>query len=233
METVAYQIESELDFHRITSALEDANIPYTFKKYSDSTFPALGINKVFGEISVSSVHDHDLKTWIRELTNTEPKLLYSKTAAKSRKGKSNWTIALIAYAVVISVLCFKYWFFSYRNAQDKNNRFEWSADGQDLMMINKETGKITHRYTDANYDLNFEESRMFSKDGVNIAEFKDQNEDGVYEIGFLYNLNREPIGAQFDRDNDGIFEELLFILENGDTVKLLDSNRNGFLEIQK
>lgn len=232
MQTVTYQIDSELDFTRITSALDETGVTYAYKLYSDSTFPTLGIGKAFGEISVSSEHGHELKTLIQELTHTEPKLIYSKTSAMLSKGKSKWTIGLIAYAVVISILCFKYWFFNYRNAQDKNNRFEWSTDGQDLMMINKGTGKITHRYTDANYDLNFEESRMYSKDGLSIAEFKDQNEDGVYETGFLYNLKRELIGAQFDRDNDGVFEEIILILESKDTLRLLDTNNNGFLEIR-
>lgn len=232
MQTVTYQIDSELDFTRITSALDETGVTYTYKLYSDSTFPTLGIGKAFGEISVSSEHGSELKTLIQELTHTEPKLIYSKTTEMLSKGKSKWTIALIAYVVIISILCFKYWFFNYRNAQDKNSRFEWSTDGQDLMMINKETDKITHRYTDANYDFNFEESRMYSRDGISIAEYKDINEDGFYETGILYNLKREAVGAQFDMNNDGVFEKVIFILENSDTLLLVDSNMNGFLEIQ-
>lgn len=231
MNSITFQIDSELDFHRITDALKTADIPYVYQKYTDAAFPAIGVGKPFGTITISSLYEENLKTLIQELTHTAPKLIQSTSAEKVNK--SIWSIILITYAIAISLLCFRYWFINYRNAQDKNNRFEWSIDGQDLMMINKKTGTITHRYTDSNYDLNFEESKMYSKDGFTIGEFNDMNEDGIYEAGYLYNLKNELIAAQFDHNHDGIYEEIFFILENGDTLKLIDTNKNGFLEIPK
>lgn len=64
---------------------------------------------------------------------------------------------------------------------------------------------------------------------MNIVQSSDLNEDGVFEETYLYNLNGEPIGAQYDNDNNGIIEEMVVILENKDTLKLTDNN--GFLEL--
>jgi hypothetical protein len=233
MEQVTYRLESELDFLRITSSLKESNIPFVSRKYSDSNFPFFEQSRAFGDISVALKDEAELRNRIKSLTNNEPLIVVQNNETKVRKSGGIWRIVTIVYAIVISLVCFKYWYINYRSGVDKNNTIEWSYDGQDFIMKNKKTGIISHRSTDANFDLNFEEVRSYSRNGVKVVEWRDKDEDGFYEEVLLFNLNEEPIGSEFDTDNDGVTDRMMIILDNKDTLKLLDTNKNGFLEIIK
>jgi len=233
MGQVTYRLESELDFLRITSSLKESNIPFVSRKYSDSNFPFFVQSKAFGDISVVLEDEAELKGRIKSLTRNEPIQVGQTNEIKVKKSNGIWRFITIVHVIVISLLCFRYWYISYRGSVDKNNTIEWSYDGQVFIMKNKETGIISHRSTDANFDLNFEEVKSYSRDGVNVVEWRDKDEDGLYEEVLMFNLKGEPIGSEFDMNNDGVTDRMIIILDGGDTLKLLDTNKNGFLEIIK
>lgn len=232
MNYVTYRLESEFDFQRVTSSLNESKISFTARKYSDSNFPSLDMHQGFGDVTVLVDSEMELRSMIEELTGTQPRRVNQFVSKNVIKKVNKRKILLIAYAVIVSIICLRFWYLSYRTSQDKNNTSEWSLDLQDLITKRKKTDIIVSRYTDANYDQNFESTIFYSKEGVRLLESKDLNEDGFYEENFFYNLKGENTGAQFDRDNDGITEELIFVLNNGDTLKLFDSNKDGTFELQ-
>jgi len=232
MNCVTYRLESELDFQRVTSSLNESRITYTARKYSDSNFPSLDLQQGFGDVTVSVDSEMELRSMIEELTGTKPQRVKQFVSQNGGKGVNTRQILLIPYAVIVSLICLRYWYLNYRTSEDKNSTFEWSFDAQDLITKRKATGMISARSIDANFDQNFELTMSYSKEGVRIVESKDLNEDGYYEETSFYNLKGEITGVQFDRDNDGITEEVIIVLNNGDTLKLYDSNKDGTLEMQ-
>ncbi len=232
MNHVTYRLESELDFQSITLSLNESRISYTARKYSDSNFPSLDLQQGFGDVTVSVNSEMELRSMIEELTGTKPQRVKQFVSQNGGKGVSTRQILLISYAVVVSLICLRYWYLNYRTSENKNSTFEWSLDAQVLITKRKSTGMISARSIDANFDQNFELTMSYSKEGVRIVESKDLNEDGYYEETSFYNLKGERTGVQFDRDNDGITEEVIIVLNNGDTLKLYDSNKDGTLEMQ-
>jgi len=232
MNRVTYRLESELDFRRVTSTLNESKVSYSARKYSDSNFPALDLQQGFGDITVSVDNEMELRSMIEELTGTKPQRVNQFVSQNSGKGLSVRQILLISYAFIVSLLCLRYWYLNYRTSEDKNSTFEWSFDAQVLTTKRKATGITSVRSIDANYDQNFELTMSYSKEGVRLVEWRDLNEDGYYEETSSYNLKGERTGVQFDRDNDGITEEVIIVLNNGDTLKLYDSNKDGTLEMK-
>jgi hypothetical protein len=232
MDFVTYRLGSELDFQRITSSLDESNIPYTTRKYSDTNFPSFDLKQGFGDVTVPVDSEKELRSMIEKLTNKKAQRVNQFVSQSSGKRVNALQILLVSYAIIVSLVCARYWYLNYRNSEDKNSTFEWSFNAQDLITIRKATGMTTARSIDANFDQNFELTMSYSKDGVRLVEWKDFNEDGYYEETSYYNLHGERTGIQFDRDNDGITEEVIIVLEIGDTLKLYDSNKDGTLELQ-
>lgn len=233
MNHVTYRLESELDFQRVTSTLNESKVFYSSRKYSDSNFPSLDLQQGFGDVTVSVDNEIELRSMIEELTGTKPQRVNKFVSQNSGKGVSVVQILLISYAFIVSLLCLRYWYLNYRTSEDKNSTFEWSFDAQILTTKRKESGITSARSIDANYDQNFELTMSYSKEGVRLVEWKDLNEDGYYDETSSYNLKGERTGVQFDRDNDGITEEVIIVLNNGDTLKLYDSNKDGTLEMKR
>src|SRR5690349_13226264 len=134
MKHVTYRFETELDFLTVISSLKESNIPFTSRKYADSSFPFLAQSKAFGDISVASENDAVMKTLIKNLTNTEPMSVDRDPEPPLGKTNKIWRILALVYMIVISLLCFRYWYINHRSMVDKNNTVEWSYDGQDLVL---------------------------------------------------------------------------------------------------
>lgn len=232
MNHVTYRLESEIDFQRITSTLNELKVSYSARKYSDSNFPSLSLQQGFGDVTVSADKEMELRSMIEKLTGTTPQLVNQFSSQKSGKKLGVLQILLISYAVIVSLLCLRYWYINYRTSEDKNSTFEWDFDAQVLIAKRKDSGIISERSIDANYDQNFEVIISYSKQGVRLVEWNDLNEDGYYEMVLTYNLKGEKTGLQVDRDNDGLSDEVLIVLNNGDTLKLYDSNKDGTLEMK-
>jgi hypothetical protein len=232
MNISTYRIESELEFHRIISALDELKIPYTIFKHTDTSFPVLGQTKSYADISVPKEFEKDTESIIKNTIQKEPTKVNYNTTSSSKKRKI-WQIALIGYSILITVLFFKYWYVYKKSSEDKNFKFEWSLDNTDLILKYKKTGNNAHLYTDANFDMNYEQSMSYSLDGYRVLESYDRNEDGIFEESYFFNLNGDLTSKNFDNNNDGIVERMEIVLENRDTLKLVDTNGNGYLEIGK
>ncbi|MFN8864485.1 MAG: hypothetical protein ACK5W1_09240 [Flavobacteriales bacterium] len=232
MQQVIYRLETEIDFQRVTVSLTESGIPFTYILHSNSSFPSLNLPQAFGDIAVPLEHELALCTMIQELTGRQPLRVGESTRRKSGKKIRIWQVLLISYAVLISLICLRYWYLNQRTQGEKFYTPEWSFDARELILRSKETGLISDFYQDANYDHNFELSIVHSKAGIPMYVWKDLNEDGYFEESISYNVNGEKTGFRFDRDNNGIDEEVLIILENGDTLKLYDSNQDGTFEIK-
>lgn len=223
MNEVTYRLESEQDFRRVVSSLEQSNVPFSTRVCSDSSFPFVVNTQGFGDITVQAEGELELRSLIESVTHTNP----LKVGQQTRRRINFRRAALITYTVVVSVMCARYWYLNYRNSEDKNSTFEWSYDGQDLVTINKKTGVRSHKSTDANYDQNFELFTSYSRSGILTAEWKDLNEDGLYEETHFYNDKGELVGDQFDRNNDGVSEEATIIFDDKHILKLFDRDGNG------
>jgi hypothetical protein len=232
MNQVTYRLESELDFQRVTSTLNESKIHYSARKYSDSNFPSLNLQQGFGDVTVSIDNEMELRSMIEQFTGTKPQRVNQFVNQISGKRMSARQILLISYAFIVSLLCLRFWYLNYKTSVDKNNTFEWSFDAQVLITKRKDSGIISARSIDANYDQNFEVTISYSKQGVRLVEWNDLNEDGYYEKVLSYNLKGDKTSFQFDRDNDGITDEVIIVLNNGDTLKLYDSNNDGTLEMK-
>ncbi len=230
---VTYRIESELDFKRLVSSLTESGILYNTRIYPDSSFPSFSQSRAYGDIVVNLENELELRSLIESLTGTRPQRVDQVIKNDKSKRKNVWQTILIAYAIVVSVVCLKYWYITHRSTEDKNHTFEWSLDTQDLITRSKETGVIIGRSRDANYDLNFESAMGYSRDGARLIEWRDLNEDGFFEEVIFYNLKGEQIGIQYDRDNDGISEEVIMLLEGKDTLRLVDFDENGVHDITR
>lgn len=230
---VTYRIESELDFKRMVTSLTESGILFTARVYPDSSFPSFAQSRPYGDIVVNQEDELQLRALIEKLTGTQPQRVDQVIRNKQSKRRNVWQTILLGYAIVISIVCLKYWYTNHRSSEDKNHTYEWSYDTQDFISIRKDNGVIVSRSRDANYDMNFESAMSYSREGAPLAQWRDVNEDGFYDEIFFYNLKGEQIGIQYDRDNDGISEEVVMILEDKDTLRLVDMDENGVLEIKK
>ncbi len=233
MKQVTYRIESELHFQRIVSALEESGISFTTRIYSDSSFPSITQNDAFGDVTVGAESESELRSLIEKLTNAQPARIGETTSNGVGTWKKIWRAGIIAYAVVLTMICLRFWYLHSLIREDKNNMYEWTFDGRELITRSKATDHILHTSEDANFDKNFELSFSYSNQGILLSRWVDYNEDGFYEETIFYDLKGRLTGVQFDRDNDGIVEEATIFLENKDTLKLIDADQNGIFELQK
>jgi hypothetical protein len=243
MQTITYRVESELEFQRIIGSLEDHKIPYTVIKHVDTSFPVLGLTKGYADITVPKEYERQIQSLLKalqqdilpeEVPQEGDMLLTNSTISSNSKKNRIWPIVLIGYSILVSLLLFKYWNIYRRSAaEDKNFNYTWSLDNTNLFIKHKKTGKNSHTYADANYDMNYEKLRSFSREGYLVLESYDLNEDGFFEQSYYFNQNGAVTGTQIDGDNDGLTDVATIVLENKDTLRLFDADKNGFFEIRK
>lgn len=232
MEKVTYKIESEIELYRITSLLEELQIPYIQNLKSDSSFPVLNKVGEFGEISIPKEYEaraHHL--FIK--TEKQSIVVENKNNRATPNATKFWHIGLIIYSIIVTIIAIKYWHIDYRNKSDKNFIYKWNIENSELSLINKKTGKTIQLFKDLNYDLNYERSITYSSEGIKTSISIDNNEDGFFEHIYSLSKNGELTGESFDLNNDGNIEKMTIILLNGDTLKLVDKNEDGFFELKK
>lgn len=231
MNSVTYRLQTELDFQKVILSLQDSNITFTSRKYSDSSFPGVAHSDGFGDITVTAGNEAALRLLIESETNTTPVRVNEEITNHSRKGVNVWQVILIIYALGVTVACARFWYLEEIRSEDKNNTSAWSWDGKELVAKRKETGRRSSVSRDANYDLNFELVVSYSRAGIRIAEWRDLNEDGYYEETYLFDAKGKYNGTQYDRNNDGLSEEAVFITPQRDTVKFVDSDKDGIFDV--
>lgn len=231
MGNIKFEVASELEFNRIIDFLKKSEIPYTFKILKDSSFPVLDKSSIYAEITISEFYKEKIGTLLNQ--TSEIKISKESITDKNKPRFINrfWIIILIGYSLITTLFTIKYWLSHRRDEGDKNFIYEWNTDNTEFLLLHKQTGKIIQRNIDRNYDLNFERSDAYSKNGFLIAQYLDLNEDGFPEEIQFYNQDGIITGGNFDQNFDGVFEFLIMKLENGDTLKLIDENQNGLYEM--
>jgi hypothetical protein len=231
MNTFTHDVESESEFYRVLAELDELKIPYTYKKNLDSSFPVLSQALVYGEVTVPKEFEAN---FYDILSRTPGKELLSKGNDSKKPAQFRLlNVILIAYSIFVSILLLKYWYIQKGNSEDKNHLYEWSYDNRNLILLDRKTSSKIQMFTDNNYDLNFEENRTYSRDGLLTSESYDKNEDGNYEIVYFFGRKGSSTGFSLDKDDNGLIDYSEIILESKDTLKLSDKDQNGFLEIIK
>lgn len=228
MGNITFTIENEQDCNRITGLLEEAEIPYAIRKYSDSTFPSFGQGRPYAEITV----DESQKDKLQTLFSEEQEVLVSNNVENpAPKKKYNiLQIALIIYAVIATILLLKYVHLNTISTYSKNYHYQWNYNNTVLAMISKKTGKTLTKWFDVNYDFNYEFTQEYSNNG-DRTEIFDFNEDGFNESVYYYNKYNQLVGKSFDWDADGVYDQHETILENKDTLVFTDKDANGWSEL--
>src|SRR5687768_4328292 len=126
MSTITIQAETELEFQKIISSLQNVGIPFTVNKFSDTTFPSLSQINPYAVIAVPEEYEADVASIFRKGGDKEARREHNRTAApkKTKFGR----MLLIAYSVLVTVLLFKYWYIHRNASEDKNFVYEWSLD---------------------------------------------------------------------------------------------------------
>jgi len=223
MAEVIVSIENEIELSRVTTLLDENLIPYRVSKMADSSFPSLSIIGRF-EITIS---EKDYNDFLRLVEKVYP---IRRVLEEPKKTKPNrFKVGLILYAFVMTVLFVKYYHIEERNNTQKNFEYQWNYDNTVLTVSHKKTGDISDVYYDMNYDFNYEKVISY-KNGIKTVMFLDNDEDGQIEQQIFYDKTGEIIGKYNDDDRDGYFDNGLIILDNGDSLKFIDQNKNGVYE---
>lgn len=207
--------------------LEQEKILFTETINEYSLYPSIRQNQNYGTIFISFKYQDELNVILLRLNKNSN----DETSKDVRKNKINYFKALlIIYSILVSVFCFKYWLTS--RHVDINFDYRWNAQATILEAKKKSTGQLVFKYFDENLDGNFEKVYGYHfESSFPILKMFDSNEDGTYEKIIEYDLEAEYIAKSIDLNSDGFFEYLEFVLENGDTIKILDVNSNGKLEL--
>lgn len=228
MSKVVFKIADNILFQKIIIHLEENNIEYFARKMDDSAFPVLNQEQ---EIEVSEKFADEVSKFLEEdvqkVIVEEPN---NPIASKPSKNNNFFIIALSIYAIVISLVALRYWYISQKI--DKNFDYQWSADNTTLTLRNKYIKGFVVKYYDANYDDNWEKVEAFSNGDLKSISV-DLNENGLLEKTTDFNSLGEINGIYDDDDENGIFDRSLIILENGDTLSFVDTNKNGVMELKK
>ncbi|UTW61651.1 hypothetical protein KFE98_16795 [bacterium SCSIO 12741] len=146
-----------------------------------------------------------------------------------RKKLDYLKIGLGIYAVFISLLCFKYRHELQDTLADKNFDIKWNNSATRLNYFEKSNGKLVWSYFDKDWDLVFERMETY-QDNVIIERCIDDNGDGYYENIRSFDVNGNYIGISEDRNGDTYIDYLEMILQDGEVLKLEDSNADGVFE---
>jgi|GEM_PF-4356512 len=147
----------------------------------------------------------------------------TKIFLESNKNNTRLIVGLLLYALAMTGLFAKYFHINHLNSMDKNIEYDWTSHNEVLISRNKLTGEISTRHYDQNFDHNYEKI-ITVINGLDMSESLDVNENGITEHVDYFSTEGSFMGSQIDADEDGLYERSMYILENGDTLRLFDRN---------
>ncbi|TRX58435.1 hypothetical protein FNH22_13905 [Fulvivirga sp. M361] len=232
MKKIVLSILDEITFLSIEKDLDELGVTYTQRPLSDSSFVSLNELQSFGEIIIKTDNTESIQ---KLLVNPAYKgrLQVSSSEIKVSERPNYIQRGLIVYSILITVFFAKYWHIDYINSSDKNFNIHWNYSNTRLDYVDKKSKKVVHSFFDANYDLNYELQYEYNQGKGPVSIRYDNDENGYYEKVELFTLNGEYSGVYFDSNQNGLYEFSLTILENGDTLKLRDTNEDGFMKIDE
>lgn len=211
----------------LISELDKNGISYTMQELEDSSFPSLNQQN---HQSIFIIHEALSNSLIKILERIPDLVIERQEITQKSARKRIYSNLIWVYAVAVTFLLVKYWHINRLNSEQKNFNSSWNWNNTAQTLTDKNTGERVYTYYDKNFDFNYERTiEYLNPKGSNSAYF-DKNEDGYYEIIDHYSAKGEYIGTVRDYDFDKIYDEFEIILEDGDTIRLFDQNKNGIYD---
>lgn len=139
--------------------------------------------------------------------------------------------------ILLLIICIALGFYSFHLKQlndnlmeSKNFNFKWNSGQEILMGYWLNNHKISNHYIDRNFDNNYELINSYTTYGKLYSANYDRNENGVFEKMIFFNSVREKVGNSIDSDEDGAIDEFTIFLDNGNELKFLDIDIDGRYE---
>ncbi|KOY86486.1 hypothetical protein AD998_10315 [bacterium 336/3] len=237
-EKVIFKIDNELTYFKLVALLEANKIWYIARRVENNLYPSLNFVGIYGEITVLEQDSEKVESFLEKKEYSDSELSSEITENnctnteidKAPKAKKNRTQTfLVIYAIVMTLVALRYWYANKNYQEDKNYTYHWNIDATALKTVLKKSSDVTTISYDRNYDLNFEKSVGYVK-GYKSSETFDSNENGIIERMNLFNNKGDLVGYSINVDEDFSFEQSCIILENKDTLYLLDKDRNCMFE---
>lgn len=149
MEEINISINNNLGEDQLIKILEEHDIPFRVETKTDSAFPNL--NHTVNIFIPRSYH----KTYLSLIGMEESTTLPSSTSSKSYKS-TIFQIGLFLYALIMTMLCLKFYQTINRTSEDKNFYSKWNFDNTSFIQKSKKTNQVISVYTDKNFDMNYE-----------------------------------------------------------------------------
>jgi hypothetical protein len=207
--------------NKIISILGNHNYTFSQNIFKDSTFPTLNRGGSYAEIILEGVlepeHENIISAFAQiSVIETKPEEAIQKIDILK--------YAIIAYALLMTILAVRFWYLNQKSLNDKNFGYEWNIDGTELTQYSTHSDKFKYKYLDRNGDNNFESILQYNKDQKLIFSSRDFYEDGIYEYKKQLNSNGETVAEFWDDDKDGVFEAIRYFHGNNDTLDLIWEN---------
>lgn len=237
MEKYTFQIQDEFTYWRIIGFLDENKIEYSCRKIESSLFPSFNHG---GEIEVFAQDVPTVEELLRgeEDSPTETNVYKSASQAlptqttQSGTTWNKWWYWLLGYSLLMTVLFIRYFLIAQVGTKDKNISYEWNATATALYARHTKTKELLQKNYDANYDKNFERIEQFAKGNL-IAELKDEDENGFFEKNYQYDQEGRITSVDEDTDQDGLIDKFYMVMQKGDTLFFVDSDKNGIFELVK
>jgi len=219
------QIENELEWIQVQGILEENDIPFMSSQIKNTAFPDLHTDRKYSQIVIP---DEYSRQYFKLVDNEYPNQII---ASDNKTGNTKlWLYLLIVYGLVMSLLLLKYYQISQRESSSKNFVYERSTDNTYFSVKNKQSNELVAIFTDSNFDNNEEKIESYSAGQRYILQL-DADENGTFEEFNFFSPQGELSGKSIDSNQDGRLNIISIVLENKDTLLLVDENSNGFFEI--
>ncbi len=213
------------EFHlELVQKLYEQNIPYEARFLSDERIQ-MEITQPYSMIDIADEYADQVEPMIRDLEKEKP----VEATPPTKFNSSYLTWGLVAYALIATVLCAKYYYQSGEALVDPNFDLRWNASSTQLSYYKKSNGELVFRHFDQDYDWVYERLETYQS-GIIIERYLDANSDGFYEESINYDVDGQYTGKWLDRNGDTYYDYGEIVLENADTIRLVDQNGNGVFE---
>lgn len=224
MEKRIIYIKDKLELLRIKRILELNSIEFELIDREDSAFKGISGSNSF-ELIINENDFDKIQNVSKENLNTK-KLNFQENA----KSKFNfWTVLILIYSLVITLLFMKYFNIAERGSVDKNFNYVWNYNNTILFQKYKKTEEIFSKYFDTNRDGNYEKIEGYNR-GKLISISEDKNENGLIEKTVSYTYDKTISLTMLDNNEDGNYERMEGHIKGKLTSISEDKNENGFYE---
>lgn len=216
-------VSNEVDASGIRAILEENGVPYSIKNLHENALTSIEADHY--SIEIIFPEEHSLPVF-RSLTQNYPTRI-TEIETNPRFTPKLWQYLTFIYAAIVTVFLIKYYQLATR--LDKNYDISWSLDNTYLKQVHKTKAGIAYYLTDRNYDNNYEKQEMYINNRK-FTIFHDQNEDGLFETIDYLTITGKTAGRNFDKDANGIYEEIFLVMPQGDKLTLMDKDQDGLYE---